>query len=151
MIDEPQPGDGTLIDQYQEWCRVQYGMAHHDIWWPKGMQLKAGSSTLVLLGAIVGASKLLWQTRDEIPTLGRIMLSVLSAATILLGIVYAWNLYSTMVLARGRAKMIARLVKDDYQVLKGALEDPERNVEFPLIASVVYAAALTVVLVYFWS
>ncbi len=146
-----QPGDGTLVGQYQEWCRTQYQMAHHDIWWPKGMQMKGGSSTLVLLGAIVGASKLLWLTRDAIPTRGLIMLSVLSTLAVFLGGVYAWNLYFMMVRARARAKKIARLIHDEYGVLEGALEDPERDIEFPLITSVVYAVAWAVVLVYFWT
>lgn len=151
MTEAKQAGDGTLDGEYQDWCRVQYQMAHHDIWWPKTMQLKAGTSTLVLLGAIVGASKLLWLTRDAIPTLGRIMLSILSAAAVVLGGVYSWNLYNLMVGARRRVQKIARLVKDEYKVLEGALADPERDIEFPIITSVVYAAALSIVLVYYWT
>jgi hypothetical protein len=151
MEADTQPGDGTFVDEYQEWCRVQYQMAHHDIWWPKGQQLNAGSSTLLLLGAIVGASKLLWPQRDDLPLSGAIMLTVLSAAAVTLGIAYAWNLYRTMVRARARAKKIARLVKDEYRVLEGALEDPTRDFEFPLIITVVHVAALTVILAYYWT
>src|SRR5438128_1196510 len=124
MEADTRPGDGTFVDEYQEWCRVQYQMAHHDIWWPKGQQMKAASSTLLLLGAIVGASKLLWPEHANLPVCGAIMLTVLSAAAATLGIAYAWNLYRTMVRARARAKKIARLVKDEYRVLEGALEDP---------------------------
>ena len=79
------------------------------------------------------------------------MLTVLSAGAATLGIAYAWNLYRTMVRARERAKKIARLVKDEHQVLKGALEDPTRDFEFPLIITVVHVAALTVVLAYYWT
>lgn len=157
MDEKKEPGDGTF-SQYEEWCRVQYQMAHHDVWWPKGQQMKAGTSTLVLLGAIVGASKLLWMpadattpARDAIPVEGVIMLSVLSFVAIALGVAYAWNLYFTMVRARARAKKIARLVADEYKVLAGALEDPERNIEFPILITVVEVVALSVVLVYFWG
>ena len=56
-----------------------------------------------------------------------------------------------MVRARERAKKIARLVKDKHQVLKGALEDPTRDFEFPLIITIVYVAAFAVVLAYYWT
>ena len=142
---------GVLVDQYQEWCRAQYQMAHHDIWWPKGQQMKAANSTLLLLGAIVGASNLLWLHHDDLPVIGRIMLSALSAVTVALGIAYAWNLHWTMVRARVRAKKIAGLVADKYDVLKGALDDPKRDFEFPLIISGIHVVALAVVLSYYWT
>jgi hypothetical protein len=68
-----------------------------------------------------------------------------------LGIAYAWNLYGTMVRARERAKKTARLVKDEYRVLEGALEDPTRDFDFPLIITVGHVAALAVVLAYYWT
>ncbi len=150
METNAQPKDGKLDGEYQEWCRVQYQMAHHDVWWPKGQQMNGASSTLLLLGAVIGASKLLWPEHDE-AVIGLIMLSLLSALTVGLGIAYAWNLYGTMVRARGRAKNIARLVEDTHEVLKDALDDPERNVEFPLIISGIHIVALAVVLAYFWT
>jgi hypothetical protein len=150
MGEGEQPEDGELKGEYQDWCRVQYQMAHHDIWWPKGQQLKAGSSTLLLLGAIVGASKLLWPQRDT-PQLGLIMLSVLSVVAVGLGVWYAWNLYKTLVRARDRARRIARLVHDPHEILAGALEEPDRNIEFPLAFTIIHAAALTIVLVYYWK
>src|SRR5436309_5267632 len=116
---------GVLTGQYQEWCRTQYTMAHHDVWWPKEQQMAGANSTLLLLGAIVGASKLIWAVHLEMTILDLITVSLLSALAVTFGIAYAWSLHRTMVRARGRAKKIAGLVEDKYGALKEALAEPE--------------------------
>ena len=45
-------------DRYEEWCRIQYQMAHHDIWWVKAQQMTAANWTVALLGALFGLAGL---------------------------------------------------------------------------------------------
>lgn len=143
--------DVPFKGQYQEWSRVQFQAAHHDIWWTKGHQLKVANATLLLLGTVVAASKLLWSSRSEIPTIGLFMLSLLGFVVITLGSWHAWDLYYTLLKARTRAQNIANVVDDPKNLLAGAKEPVDRNIEFPLMITGIHVIAWSVTLAYFWG
>jgi hypothetical protein len=152
---------GSLKEKVEDWYQIQYQMAHHDIWWPKGQQITAATSTFLLFGALVGAVKLFWPNHPGNPQatppqlgitrFGVTALTILSMGVALFGILYAWNLWWTMVRARQRAKDIAELVDDTNGVMRGALASPYRDWEFPVVASVLHLTALVVVLAYIWQ
>ncbi|PYO80824.1 MAG: hypothetical protein DMD65_14610 [Gemmatimonadetes bacterium] len=141
--------DVPFKDQYQEWCRLQLQFGHHDIWWVKGNQLKTGNSTLLLLAALVGASKLLWRSPDDMTTTALVGFSILGGAIFVVGGLYAWDLYNTLVRTRARAKKIAELLHDPHDVFGPTKLDPKRHLAFPIAITVIELAAWAVTLVYF--
>jgi hypothetical protein len=136
-------------EHYDEWCQVQYQMAHHDIWWVKAQQMNAANWTLALIGALVGLAKLLDYPRTIPVTALGIVLSGLSGAVVVLGSLYVWDLYGGLVSSRRRAKHIADLIADHQDVFLGAKAPPERHWIYPLIVTTVFAGALALVLYYF--
>src|SRR6266508_34135 len=135
----PDPDLVHFKGQYQEWCRVQLQFAHHDNWWIKDAQLKAGNLTLVLLGAVLGASKLLWSYRENVPYAALKLLWVLSGAVVVLGGVYAWDLFKTLVKSRKVAGEIAGLVVDSENVLEPTKRPAKRDAVFPIVITLIEA------------
>jgi hypothetical protein len=141
--------DAPFKDHYDEWCRAQYQMAHHDIWWVKGQQMNAANWTLALLSALVGLATLLGYSRTPpVTTLG-VVLSGLSMAIALLGSLYVWDLYRGLVTSRRRAKFIADRIADHQNVFAGARAEPGRHPHYPVIVTFIFAVALALVLYYF--
>jgi hypothetical protein len=136
-------------EQYQEWCRLQLQLAHHDIWWVKGAQLKAGNLTLLLLAVIVGASKLVWKERVDVPETALIVLSVLGGLVVLLGGLYSLDLFNEVVKARARARKIAEVVNDPEDVYRDTKAAPKRHPIFPIAITVAECLAWGVTLYYF--
>jgi hypothetical protein len=134
-----------FTNQYEEWCRVQYQMTHHDIWWVKAQQMNAVNWTLALLGALVGLAGLLDHSRTA--DLSQV-LSCVGAAIVFLGGYYAWSLFGTLVNARGRARDIVRLIADKHDIFVSAAEPPARHWNFPVVITLVYVVALGLVLDY---
>lgn len=129
----------------EEWLRVQYQMAHHDIWWVKSQQMAAANWTLLLLGAVVAVAHLLGYTREPPSHVTVVVpLSVMSAAVVLLGAAYVWDLYRTLVRSRKRAALIVR------DLLDTAFDDPKRTSErdsiFPFAITAILFVGLGIVL-----
>jgi hypothetical protein len=145
----PDPYVVPFKGQYQEWCRLQLQFAHHDNWWIKEAQLKAGNFTLVLVGAVLGASKLLWSYRENIPHSALTLFRVMSGAVVLLGGLYAWDLFKTLVKSRKAAGDIAGLVKDPKKVLEPITRPAYRDWFFPIVITLIEGAAWGITLLYF--
>src|SRR5436309_12667173 len=92
-----------------EWLRIQYQMAHHDIWWVKAQQMNAGYWTLLLLGALVGVGALVNTERpcSAAPWEGWVLGGLALVVTVL-GVWYVWDLYTTLVVSRNRATQIVQ-------------------------------------------
>src|SRR5438046_420362 len=93
----------------EAWLRVQYQMAHHDIWWVKAQQMSAGNWTLLLLGATVGVGRLIGYVPAD-PTTERLghLLALLGTLVTAVGIAYIWDLWRTLVRSRNRAANIVQ-------------------------------------------
>ena len=129
----------------QDWLRMQYQMAHHDIWWVKSQQMSAGNWTLLLLGAVVAVANLLGYKREPPAHTGVVVpLSLLSVAVVLLGAGYVWDLYRTLVRSRERAAWIVR------DLIDPAFDDPKRggarHAIFPFAITAILFVGLGIVL-----
>lgn len=144
----PDPDVRPFKGQYQEWCRLQLQFAHHDNWWIKDAQLKAGNFTLLLLGAVLAASKLLWSYRENVPHSALRLFGLAGGAVVLLGGLYAWDLFKTLVKSRKVAGEIAALVEDPKKILEPTMRPAYRDEVFPIIITLIEGSAWGITLLY---
>jgi hypothetical protein len=144
-VTEPPDGNATARRDEEEWLKIQYQMAHHDIWWVKAQQIKAGNWTLLLLAALVGVGKLM---HDDRPCTTAVwegwLLGGLGTLVTALGALYVWDLNATLVRSRKRATLIVQ------PLLHSAFDDPKRPAERSLIFPVAITFILVVALGLVW-
>jgi len=137
----------TRFTKYEEWCRVQYQIAHHDIWWVKGEQMKAGNWTLLLLGALIAVSQILKGQKPALSDGERLALAVMAVLAVVAGSYYVWDLYLTLVQSRERARRIVRVLRHDpHGIFAGAMTNPKRHLGFPVVIVLALNVALGVTL-----
>ncbi len=134
---------------YEKWLQIQYGMAHHDIWWVKGQQMKAGSWTLLLLAALVSVGQLMTPTGGTLDPRVGYLLAAFSLLVTVLGALYVWDLRVTLVASRGRAKRIIDPIVDPEAILVDATRDPERHGFFPWAITLVLFVGFGSVIAHF--
>jgi len=128
----------------EDWLRIQYQMAHHDIWWVKAQQMNAGNWTLLLLAALVGVGKLMDEDRlCTATTWEGWLLGGLATLVTALGVWYVWDLHSTLVQSRNRAAVIVQPLQHsafgDVKLLG------RRSLPFPIAVTFLLLVALGVV------
>ena len=135
----------------EEWLRVQYGMAHHDIWWVKAQQMKAGNWTLLLLAALVGFGKLMHDLPGFTPMPWKgWMFGGLGVLVTLVGASYVWDLYDGLLTSRRRASVIVQpLTHEVFKEVKDAAKRNKRDLVFPCAIIAILIASLALVLWYF--
>lgn len=132
----------------EAWLRIQYQMAHHDIWWVKAQQMAAGNWTLLLLGALVGVGRLVeYKPTDPAAVgVGR-ALAVLAAVVAAMGTAYVWDLYGSLVESRNRAANIVQPLQ--HSAFNDAKRPGKRHQIFPLAVTAVQLVGLVIVLWHF--
>lgn len=141
-----EPSDETATGRRDEeqWLRIQYQMAHHDIWWVKAQEMKAGNWTLLLLAALVGVGKLMHDDRScTTATWEGWLLGGLGTFVTALGAWYVWDLNATLVRSRKLATLIVKPLL--HSAFDGPKRPAERSLIFPVAITFILASALALV------